>query len=377
MLRDDIFESKDRTKFFDFILPIVPVIDASNAYDTFIDYFKQSNLLGLFDMDFLQSLSLYVDDMRVLKNICNEFVIYHERLKTSFTEQSNNKLLAIITYKNIFPKDFGALQVGTGYVHTLFTEKDSFVRNKVEQLENTIERLQAENAQMNSELCNDIDELNSLFFVIDGRISVDGKEETEYKSRKEFVKAILNSRDIQRYEYRYGWKKINIDSEKNAMEQNPEYAERKNVVEKRNNTKVGKNNRRIKQMQEEIGELNSSYLKDIITRENEKEIFATNHKNEIGEVEIFAEIKRSPYFNLIKFLIRDGYLDETYPDCMTYFYANSITANDKTFLRSVTDKHAKPYDYALNNAALVVSRMRLLDFKEQEVLNYQLDRNKD
>lgn len=33
LLRDDIFDSKDRTKFFDYIVPIVPVIDSSNSYD--------------------------------------------------------------------------------------------------------------------------------------------------------------------------------------------------------------------------------------------------------------------------------------------------------------------------------------------------------
>src|SRR5699024_11787665 len=33
LLRDDVFTSTDRTKFFDFIIPIVPVMDSSNSYD--------------------------------------------------------------------------------------------------------------------------------------------------------------------------------------------------------------------------------------------------------------------------------------------------------------------------------------------------------
>lgn len=274
LLRDDLFDSKDRTKFFDFILPVVPSVDASNALDKFIEYFEKANLSDLFDRDFLQGLSLYVDDMRILKNICNEFVVYHERLNISFSEQGNNKLLAMITYKNIFPKDFGCLQVGTGYVFALFSEKKEFIRKQKEALEQEIKSLQAEN------------KINDL---------------------------------------------------KNQME-----------------------------------ELEDAYLKDLITRENEKEIFGFNYRNALNEVDVFEEVKRSPYFDLIKFLIRNGYLDETYPDYMTYFYENSITANDKTFLRGVADKHAKPYDYALNNAALVASRMRMIDFKEEEALNYQL-----
>lgn len=42
LLRDDIFVSKDRTKFFDYIMPVVPVVDGSNSYDQFISHFKKS-----------------------------------------------------------------------------------------------------------------------------------------------------------------------------------------------------------------------------------------------------------------------------------------------------------------------------------------------
>ena len=60
-------------------------------------------------------------------------------------------------------------------------------------------------------------------------------------------------------------------------------------------------------------------------------------------------MKRSPYFALIKYLIGYGYIDETYPDYMTYFYENSIASVDKVFLRSITDKKRLPFDYELKN----------------------------
>lgn len=369
LLRDDIFESKDRTKFFDFILPIVPVVDASNAYDKFIEYFKNANLLELFDMDLVKELSLYVDDMRVLKNICNEFIIYNERLKTSFSERSKSKLLALMVYKNLFPKDFSSLQIGRGYVYTLFAEKKSFVCDEVEQCKKEIEVLQEENEKIRAEMCNDLDELNALYFLIDGRIFVDGKEEMEYHTRKEFVKAILTSDNIERYGYS---RNISIKNEKNAMEQNPEYVERKALIEKKNKGKISTNNLHIARLNRQMGELEYTFLKDIITKENEAAIFMINYKNTLGEVDEFAEVKRSPYFDLIKMLIWEGYLDETYPDYMTYFYENSITANDKAFIRSVTDRRKKSYDYPLNNAALVVSRMRVIDFYKEEALNFEL-----
>ena len=56
LLRDDIFTSKDRTKFFDFIIPIVPVIDGANSYDKFIEYFRDGGILRDFDSSFLQEI---------------------------------------------------------------------------------------------------------------------------------------------------------------------------------------------------------------------------------------------------------------------------------------------------------------------------------
>ena len=101
LIRDDIFDSKDRTKFFDFIIPVVPVIDGSNSYDQLIDHFTKGGIINQFSNEFLQGLSLYIDDMRLLKNIYNEYVIYHNRIQS--TELNYDKILAMIVYKNIFP----------------------------------------------------------------------------------------------------------------------------------------------------------------------------------------------------------------------------------------------------------------------------------
>ena len=53
LLRDDIFISKDRTKFFDYIVPVVPVVDSSNSYDQFISHFKKGGLFEKFNESFL------------------------------------------------------------------------------------------------------------------------------------------------------------------------------------------------------------------------------------------------------------------------------------------------------------------------------------
>ena len=81
---------------------------------------------------------------------------------------------------------------------------------------------------------------------------------------------------------------------------------------------------------------------------------------------------RIEYFDLLKFLIRNGYIDETYADYMSYFYENSLSRIDKIFLRSITDKKAKEYIYQLKSPKLVVLRLRLVDFDQEEILNFDL-----
>jgi uncharacterized protein YfaA (DUF2138 family) len=75
---------------------------------------------------------------------------------------------------------------------------------------------------------------------------------------------------------------------------------------------------------------------------------------------------------LLKYLIRDGYIDETYADYMTYFYENSLSRIDKMFLRSITDKKGKEFTYQLKNPKLVVARLREVDFEQEEALNFDL-----
>lgn len=113
-------------------------------------------------------------------------------------------------------------------------------------------------------------------------------------------------------------------------------------------------------------------LQEIITPENIDEIFSITHINEIGKENKFEEIKANPYFPLIKYLLRNGYIDESYSDYMTYFYESSLSRIDKNFLLSVTDQIPKDYSYSLKNEKLVLSRLHITYFDRVAILNFDL-----
>ena len=300
LLRDDIFVSKDRTKFFDFIVPVVPILDGSNSYDQFIEHFKFGGIFDLFDENFLQGISLYVDDMRILKNVYNEFVIYNARIGT--TEQNANKLLALIIYKNLFPRDFSDLQLNKGFVFSLFNSKDKFIAEKQTGLRRKISDLTADIQKMKSDVLLSTIEIDTFYSNYKPYLDYYGRLERKYE---------------------------------------PERDSRKKLVHQREQGGIEKFQEEIQECNQQITILSNQKLSEIIDRENIESIFKISATNEIEEVNEFKEIKGSDYFDLLKYLIREGFIDETYPDYMTYFYENSLSRIDKVFLRSVTDQRAK------------------------------------
>lgn len=362
LLRDDIFTSKDRTKFFDFIMPVVPVIDSSNSYNKILSHFQEGGILENFDKYFLERLSLYIDDMRLLKNIYNEYVVYNGRIQS--TELDNNKLLAIIVYKNIFPNDFGKLQLNSGYVFSLFSKKESYVELTKNSLQLKITQNTSLIEEINNEFLDEIDELVALFFSTGQQmVRVNNKFDNAFPNRKEFI-AALRRYPSEYYSMNSYGNTFDFESVLSTIEKNAEYIKRKDILEQKKKNKVDELNDEIMELQSQIIKLDSLRMHELITRSNIQEIFDES-RSELDVID-------SPYFPLIKFLVRNGYIDETYFDYLTYFYENSLTRADKIFLRSVTDKLAKDHSYSLKNLNMIVNRLKESDFEQEEILNYDL-----
>jgi len=78
VVRDDMFIDRDRTKFFDFIIPIIPVINSSNSNEFLQKGIKP--IVNNISESLIDDISLFIDEMRLLYNIINEFQIYKKML---------------------------------------------------------------------------------------------------------------------------------------------------------------------------------------------------------------------------------------------------------------------------------------------------------
>ena len=139
MVRDGLFISKNRTKFFDFIVPILPVVDSKTSEDKLVGMFK--NVDNAPENEVLADISMYVDDMRLLKNIVNEFIVYSNIIPLEDIELDSNKLFAIITLKNIFPNEFDLLQEDKGFIRTIFNRLEQSRKTVVSNIESEISKL--------------------------------------------------------------------------------------------------------------------------------------------------------------------------------------------------------------------------------------------
>ncbi|WP_217077591.1 YobI family P-loop NTPase [Clostridium baratii] len=358
LLKDDMFKSKDRTKFFDFIIPIVPSIDTNNSKEIFLETFKGDlSKEKCLDKIFIERLSYYIDDRRLLNNIYNEYIIYKNQIDAEKRELDLNKLLAIIVYKNIFPEDFANLQVNKGYVNYIFKKKHDIIDTKINELLKVRDKKNEDINKLEIAIEESEAELMSIF--------MNGDRAYGYPTNKEAAKQILGKKDTDDIKYGYlnGSSWTNKRSIIDELNRNKEFVERKNRLGNETKDKrIEVLRYDIKDINEEIINLNSKMLSEIIV-DMDTDIFL---------VDEYDEIVKNHYFGLIKFLINDGRLDELYFDYMGYFYPNSLKNQDKKFQRGVFEGDKKPYNYKLDNPQEVLRGFNESDFLKIGILNYDL-----
>ncbi|HFU3984820.1 TPA: hypothetical protein ACGO2X_001105 [Streptococcus suis] len=378
LIRDDLFISKERTKFFDFIIPVLPIITISNSSDKLTTTLKEMGIKSGLADDFLFRISLYIDDMRLLNNICNEFYSYQLELTHDKTGEKNaldldlEKIFAMIVYKNIFPKDFSELQNNQGFLYSLFDEKEVRRNKKFEkidreklQLENELKKIQSEHIQ------DEIELYGTIFKIPNGRkiVSVNGKFQDEFDTYSDFIAELLNDEsEIKSHEsfYQAHYNSSNSRTESRTAifpeKDSPEFKERLDTVRSRNNSKGLQ--QKIASLNQQRSFVEKQLIADIYTNQEIHE-FAKSSKD-------FSVIEKNQQFDIIYFLLKNSYIDETYADYLTYFYGNVLTKNDKEFLRNISSGRSAGFDFRLVNISNVYHHLQLKDFRNEEVLNFDL-----
>ena len=135
-VRDDIFLAEDRTKFFDFIVPVYPVTNHSNSFELLSSLIEkevkrlESRTAGDRELTewkemmvtFIAKIGMYITDRRTAYNIFNEFLICMKLRGGDYQSQiiRGDKLMAMIVFKNLYPNEFSEVQKKWRFYRTIF-----------------------------------------------------------------------------------------------------------------------------------------------------------------------------------------------------------------------------------------------------------------
>jgi hypothetical protein len=359
LIKDEIFESKDRTKFFDYILPIVPVIGNTNSLGKMEQMFEERNIRNDFSTTFLDTLALYLDDIRLIKNICNEYIIYKTKIAHNDSEFKNENLLAIIVYKNMFPSDFSLtrLGLGQGVVHRII---DSLVKLK-------------------NEYCQ------KEFQKIDNEIK---KIDNEIKKIEEKIKSLESEKNNEIMNLFESYCELSDEEICKRPVGNAKYDEEKENILNRYLDKISFSEYLIKGLEHQKERIREEYPKEIsefIRAQKNKSVESLFQMHTKGRDKKYVQYKAeyeklssSCYFPLLRVLIIQGYIDESYSDYTSVYNEHGLPRNDTLFLRNIYERKSSDSTFwrlKLKKPELVLKGLtanKAAYFNHDSVLNYSL-----
>lgn len=369
-LRDDMFVNTERTKFFEFIIPVIPIINTSNSIDMVLEQGKRLELDERFDKQFLREVSRYLNDLRLIQNIFNEYTVYMNNLEVDGEGLLDaNKLLAVLIYKNIYPRDFEQLHQNKGGLAKILKCQGELIKNSEAKYRSEIAEIERQLEVAEKQAPVDLKELRQVyamalieeFLINDGNVIFMLEqgvriELSKLVNRDEFDQ-VINASSIS-YRGSAGQRRIDISSLQNIVNPQKSYEQRKVEIERKSTDNKSKKLQKINELRAKIATLRTTKLDKLLrlNAESTQELFKTF--GEGGE--------------LARFLILEGYLDDTYYQYTSLFHAGRLSPNDNKFLIQIRAYVTPEPNFPIDNPKEVIAAMREEDFRQSYVLNVKI-----
>lgn len=141
----------NRTKFFDLVIPVVPFISHRSARDLLKD--TLDGIEHALTPELINIAGRYVPDMRLLKNVRNEFIVFRDRILSGDGAKLNlveNELLGMMLYKSTHLADFELIRLGKSNLDKLYEYSRTIVTDNVRSIESEISSLQQSSDHLKS-----------------------------------------------------------------------------------------------------------------------------------------------------------------------------------------------------------------------------------
>lgn len=371
-IKDDLFTTdKQRTKFFDFIIPIIPVINTTNSEQIMRDMLdhgekgiKDKSTENDISDDFLSNVSIYIGDMRVLTCIVNEFWIYKQKLKESRGARLKDELImAMVIYKNLKPDDFALIEEEKGDIKAAFESKGTAIIEQKQELENRKKLLEIKQKDI-TKAVKEIKILILTYMVGNGQLVSGISTQNGNKSWAELLNDNFDFDEIRNipievtyYEVGRYSRSITIRDLENYSEEIRDLFKRYDA-QKKTDIKAGKTiEYEMEKIDENITNLRSSTLQKLISELSaEKVLPKTVLENKV-----------------LVFMLRHGYINEHYADYINYFHEGSVSRDEMNFILSIRDfDGVNNFDYPIVHCKNTIDKLHEDEFKQKEALNFDI-----
>ena len=361
-VKDDIFKDEERTKFFDYIITIIPVINPSNSKDKLKAALKANDCEDGISDDDLSEMAFFIQDMRILTNIVNEYKQYRDKLCTTNGAQlSKTKLLAMIVYKNYYPQDFALLHRRDGKVYQCLSSKRAFIKDALSKIEERKKVLESKKQVFLNSLHLSLKEVRLLYLYQWKQAIIPQLVSIQIDNHYYTLERIADSNELFD-------KLISMTSIQYRHLNNYSYSSNDNVQ-----TYLRSNRFFDREQQLKSGDTPLKLLEKQI-REDEIKIKSLRisellRQYDLGETETYKNIGLSDMQDVF---LRLGYIDEDYYDYISYFYPEMVSLEDREFLLNIKRQIKQPYDYHIDRIKNVVKELKEYMFESDAILNIEL-----
>ncbi len=369
-VKDDIFSDIDRTKFFDFIVPVIPIINSTNSGEFFLDKLNASSKLGItheISQSFVLDVSPYISDMRILQNIYNEFVIYKKTLRTGQDlKLSDETMMALIIFKNLYPRDFADIQMERGVIKQAFIDKQKHLMLKQTAIQSAIDELTEVLGGVQFEALKNIKELKMALFCEITDWNGVAYQITPNRGSTIYASEVMQHNfDLSKwsnsdqcsgsYNNLHGSGGYSFSCNR-FSEIYASYIEREKRVKLFEEKRIAEEQEKVEKLKVQFQDISGWSLKRLIEQFGVEEVLQSKVREN----------------KLLVFLLRRGYIDEKYANYINYFKGNSITKDDMNFILAVKNMEPQPFNYSLIKTPMVVQRLQVYEFGQNAIFNFDL-----
>lgn len=364
-IRDDVFQEEERTKFFDYIVPVIPVVDHFNASDYLLKNYKE-DLNEVDDKDIL-ALGFYIQGMRQLLNVMNEYGVYKRMILKKPLSQT--KLLAITIYKNLFPEDYSKAHTKEGCLYNIFENKKDFSFILTENDEKIVADLNKQIDETKTEIVKQRKVL-SVWAEKKGHIialiinaerypleEVIERDDLYHQVETNAVERYVEDDEGDEYQRPWNFKFNEIVSE---VDEDDAYSETMGEL----NDKLFKLVSAKNKVQKNVQVISHYALQKIIQTVGDGKKTLEVATKLCGNDETKAKVLHS--------FIRNGYLDDDYKAYLSFTYPGAMTSNDFEFVHSVLQGVPSDYNLKLQGFKQILESIHTNNFSHESILNFSL-----